>query len=647
MKEPFKNILAVIIGLSLILLIEVLLMAAGVSPLKDRDPFVGFEGSNRLFVRSPDRENTYILNPSKEKYFNPRKFQYPKPDGTFRVVSFGGSTTFGRPYINDTSFPSWFSGMLNNAQNSIRFENINVGGISYASYRIKRLMEEMSGFSPDLYILYAGHNEFLEARTFEEIIKEPEPKRVLRTILHRSRIYTVINDLLTSTATEKGDELHEDVQARLEVIGGYELYRRDEAFTEGVTTQFRDSLAEIIEFCRKKDIPLILCTLTSNLTGISPFKSQHRGDLTRKELADWNSLFEAARDEEAGNNYQEALKYVLSAERIDDLFADQYFFKGKILMRLGRVAEARESFIRARDEDIVPLRALESFNKSIRELAEEHDVPLADVETAFREAAPNGLPGNELFVDHVHPTIKGQQLIAWTLLNTAVDNNLLPGDPVPEKEFRKRALDYLQTAYSRITPRYRAMGHWGVGRLYHWAGKYQEARNSLNIAWKSIKDIAEIPYLLGDLELLRRNPQHAFMYFEEARRIGGEEVRTAYGIAKAALQLRDGAMAIRVLETIPPTQRDAVIHPGLSGEGLLLTEDTDGAIRNLKEAVSRVPDSRRFLYSLTRAYILAGDEPLAKDIFNRYADLSGISRDDFGEFRRITLDDFKVREQRP
>jgi len=643
MKESFKNILAVIIGLSLILLIEVLLMAAGVSPLKDRDPFVGFEGSSRLFVRSPDRENTYILNPSKEKYFNPRKFQYPKPDGTFRVVSFGGSTTFGRPYINDTSFPSWFSGMLNNAQDSIRFENINVGGISYASYRIKRLMEEMSGFSPDLYILYAGHNEFLESRTFEEIIEEPEPKRVLRTILHRSRIYTVINDLLTSTATEKGDELHEDVQARLEVIGGYELYRRDEAFTKGVTTQFRNSLAEIIEFCRKKDIPLILCTLTSNLTGISPFKSQHRGDLTRKELADWNSLFEAARNEEARNNYQEALKYVLSAERIDNLFADQYFFKGKILMRLGRVAEARESFIRARDEDIVPLRALESFNKSIRELAEEHDVPLADVETAFREAAPNGLPGNELFVDHVHPTIKGQQLIAWTLLNTAVDNNLLPGDPVPEKEFRKRALDYLQTAYSRITPRYRAMGHWGVGRLYHWAGKYQEARNSLNIAWKSIKDIAEIPYLLGEAN---RNPQSALMFFEEAARTGGEETRIAYGTAKAALQLGNGEMALRVLNGIPDVQRDTVLHHGLLGEALMLAGRTEEAIRNLQTAVAMAPDVRRFLFSLSRAYILTGDESSARETFVKYAALSGIQEEDYARFRIITLDAFPGREKR-
>ena len=35
------------------------------------------------------------------------------------------------------------------------------GGVSYASYRVAALMEELVRYEPDLFVIYSGHNEFL------------------------------------------------------------------------------------------------------------------------------------------------------------------------------------------------------------------------------------------------------------------------------------------------------------------------------------------------------------------------------------------------------------------------------------------------------------------------------------------------------
>ncbi|GBE15354.1 tetratricopeptide repeat protein [bacterium BMS3Abin14] len=642
MKNIGKTLSALAIGISLIIVIEGLLAVAGVTPLRDKDPFVGFKGSSPVFIPKPDHLGTCYLNPAKETYFNKQEFRYPKPQRTFRIMSFGGSTTYGRPYINNTSFPHWISGILNNAQTSINFENINMGGISYASYRVRILVRGMAAYSPDLYVLYSGHNEFLESRTFQKIRNEPETLRKLRSFLHRSRIYTVISGAVSSLRKGRKTILPGSVNARLEEIGGYELYHRDPEFRKGVIAQYRDSIEGIIRFCRKKNIPLILCTLPSNLTGVSPFKSEHRPGLSAADLGEWNRLIDSAEGELGRHDFAGALNRIRSAEKIDGSFAYLQFIKGRILMELGRYEEAGKAFLMAKEEDIVPLRALETFNNAIRTFAERYQVPLADVEAAFRNVAPNGLPGNELFVDHVHPTIKGQQLIAWTVLNTAEENRILPFDPLRDELSREKAMAFLKEENDRVTPRYRAMGYWGVGRVFHWAGKYPEARTALLKAWDTVRDVAEIPLLLGDIEIIRRNPRQAMDYFQKAQEIGGEEVRTAYGMATAAIQLSEGERALGILNGIPPAERSPIRHLGLSGEALLLAGRTGEAVKNLEAAIQKAPEVRRFLFSLARAYVVKGDESYARKTFNKYAELSGLAEGDYGDFRRTTLDKFHV-----
>jgi hypothetical protein len=73
---------------------------------------------------------------------------------------------FPSPQDDTTSFPGWLREILLSADSSKKWEVVNAGGVSYASYRVASLMDGLSDYEPDLFVVYSGHNEFLERRTY-------------------------------------------------------------------------------------------------------------------------------------------------------------------------------------------------------------------------------------------------------------------------------------------------------------------------------------------------------------------------------------------------------------------------------------------------------------------------------------------------
>jgi len=624
-----KNLLALALGMGLLAVVEGSLALFGITPLSRDDRFVGFSGSSPVFLPHPQGGHTrYEVNPAKERYFNtPQSFQMPKPEGTFRIVSFGGSTTYGRPYINSTSFPTWLSKLLGSLDSGTRYENINLGGISYASYRVRRLAQEAAGYQPDLFVVYSGHNEFLEARTFEKIIEEPQALRRVRQALHHSRLYSALyrgaQPLRGRTSGPPRWEPGEEVAARLEEIGGPELYHRDLTFRAGVIQQYRESIAAIVRDARDLGIPVILCTLPSNLSGVSPFKSEHRADLSRTERTEWDRLFSNALDAAAAGRPGNTLALLDRALALDDSYATAHFARGNALLQLDRQKEAYTAFLRAKEEDIIPLRALDAFNRAVRAVALREGVPLADVEARFRAETPDGIPGPDLFVDHVHPTIKGQQLIAWVVLEAATRAGVVPVTEATRAAREEQSMLLLGAEYGKITPRYRAMGLWGVGRLFHWAGKYREAYAPLLEAWQMVKDVEEIPRLLGEITISWDRPREAISFFREALAIQPASAPALLGLAKAHLAAGEAEPALAALDQLAPGETASSVAILLRGEAATLLGQFEAALPLLEEAYRREPNVMRFPFSLARAYALAGDDARGKAAFAHYLKLAG------------------------
>lgn len=199
---------------------ELVLSMAGVQPaLSTDDPFVGFAGNIPLFVEEERRDGLAVLRTADNKIslFNQQEFPKAKGADTYRIFCMGGSTTYGRSYRDPVSFCGWLRAYLKAADPGRDWQIINAGGISYASYRVAKLMSELLQYQPDLFIVYTGQNEFLEQRSYGGLIDLPDWLIDLNASLSDTRIYTAMSSMIDAVKSDSPDQAIQRVELSSEV----------------------------------------------------------------------------------------------------------------------------------------------------------------------------------------------------------------------------------------------------------------------------------------------------------------------------------------------------------------------------------------------------------------------------------------------
>ena len=477
-----KLLFAAITVAALFAVVEIMLMALGVRPvLFDEDPYVGFSSYIPLFVEQADPNGNRLMVTAENKlrFFNPQQFAAKKQTDTYRIFCAGGSTTFGRPYDDMTSFCGWLRAMLPKADPSRRWELINVGGVSYASYRVALLMEELIRYEPDLFIIYSGHNEFLERRTYGRVVGTPAAVRGLGAIMSRTRTYTAVKHVVDAmgepadVAPDRRTYLPGEVETILEASAGPESYRRDAALREQVLSHYRYNLMRMVDIARSAGAEVILVTPGSNLRHCSPFKSQHRDGLSNPQRNNWQVQFDHAGEAYAAGKWDEGLTAIEEAIAVDDRHAHGHYLRGHILWELQRYDEANEAFTRAMDEDVCALRAPTSIVDIVGEVAREQNVPLVDFVAILEGLAEHATPGEEEFLDHAHPTIEGNRRLALAILDAMSEKGIVhPADGWGDDLIVQITRD----VESRLDVESHGIALRNLARLFRWAGKFGEGR---------------------------------------------------------------------------------------------------------------------------------------------------------------------------
>lgn len=453
--------------------LELALALLGVRPAAfDRDPFVGFSSYLPLFIEE-DSERVTARN--KYGWFNRQRFRHPKPSNTYRIFSVGGSTTHGRPYDDRASFSGWLRAYLKAADPSKNWDVINAGGVSYASYRVAALMEELVAYEPDLFVIYTGHNEFLERRTYEAMFEMSEAVSAAAGLLSHTRTYAAGGRILARMRgdTAQPSQLAAEVDTILANSVGPSDYHRNDAFRSGVIEHFRFNLKRMIQIAESAGARVVLVTPASNLKDCGPFKSEIDDAVTAAEAARLRDLLGAS---DAANAPAEALALLDQARRIDPRHPGVHYSRGRALLALDRASEADRAFRRARDEDVCALRATSEIVEIVRETAAERALPLVDFEAMAndRAMALNGssIPGNEQFVDHVHLDIDGYGSLGLALFELLRE----AGVTAPEADLDAPAIDDVRTEIlALIDHRSHGVALRNLARVYSWAGKSEEA----------------------------------------------------------------------------------------------------------------------------------------------------------------------------
>lgn len=464
--------LAVVLSLFPLVCFEFGFRLAGIGEVREADvPAIGFQATSPLFELDDAGEHFKIAE-SRQSYFYPDSFAVQKAANEFRIFCLGGSTVQGNPYSIETSFTTWLELSLNAADPSRQWEVVNCGGISYASYRLVPILKELLAYEPDAFVICMGHNEFLEARTFAN--RPPiNPLSHLRT-------FNLVQSAWSGESRLHGpgqprEILAAEVDALLDYRGGLVDYQRDDAGHRVVVRQYAENLKQMVALAQSANVPVVLMNPPSNLKDTPPFKVEPSSDLTARESVEFEKLFQLAR---AASAVDEEVELLEQAVAIDGRHAGARFLLGHAYLAQHRPAEAREQFIRAKDEDVCPLRMIEPLHDALRAVAESSSTPLIDVRHNFESRAADGIPGDSFFLDHIHPSINNHQVIAQLL----VDHFVAAGFCHPQDDWEEVRDERYREHLSTLDTPYYARGKQRLEGLIRWTqGRANKLRDGTSL----------------------------------------------------------------------------------------------------------------------------------------------------------------------
>ena len=372
------------------------------------------------------------------------RFPKIKKPGTFRIMVFGESSVMGYPFHPRASFPAMLELALNKSDPQKTIEVLNLGASGITSLQIYYCLRQALKYQPDLVVIYAGQNEFFQASLFADW-KHPFLDRSLDVLRLHSRIYQLFrktDQLLTMLPAAVGtrQELAEKLNFNLEKLP-MENRPMSQQFYENRIQSFQYHMNRILELLSRRKIPTVLCTVAVNLKDWPPEWLPFPPQLSasQSELLK-NQLYQASLDI-ADGQLQKANELLEKSRQLAQDYAMYYFVKAWMEYKQGEMESSRRDFLLARQFDNSRHRAPPEINPKLRELAVKYQAVLADIDSRFMKIS-RPVPGFDWFIDHVHPNLPGQRLIAEELYQILVLNRLVPlNKPLPEcpavDEFKK------------------------------------------------------------------------------------------------------------------------------------------------------------------------------------------------------------------
>ena len=374
-----------------------------------------------------------------------------KPPETYRIFILGGSAAQGDP-MPSYSFSRILERMLSASYPSMRFEVINSAITAINSHVVLQIAKDLAHLQPDLFLVYLGNNEVVGPYGAGTVFAPLSPNlTVIRTgiLLKKTRV----GQLLRKT-------LFHGKEGALKEWRGMEMFlknqvRASDPRLSSVYRNFRGNLEEIGRVCKASGAKVIFSTVGVNLKDSPPFGSLVRPDL--EEEKKFKRAYEKAILLSQEGKFKKAIPYFLQAEKIDDTYSELHFRLGQAYLANGENDLGRRQLVLAREMDSLRFRADESINKEIREIAggrEKENIFLVDGEKIFMEQSPSGIPGRELFVDHVHLNFHGNYLLAKSMVGKITPllprskNGKIKKSRILSEDECKRQLAY--SAYDRL-----------------------------------------------------------------------------------------------------------------------------------------------------------------------------------------------------
>lgn len=347
----------------------------------------------------PVTDKVLGLNPDiGRKYFTKTKalpesiqdtFDKKKKDNAFRVFVLGGSSAAGYPFMPLGSFSRYIDQRLKHVYPNNKIEVINISLTAINSYTIRDFIPCVLEQKPDLILIYAGHNEFYGALGIGSMESLGTSRDMVNLILYlnKYRITQLVKDFLSWSITllASDDEVKSGtLMSRMAEDQSIPL--NSDTYHAGIE-QFRENLRDVIKMVQANDVDIIIGNLASNLKDQSPFIAKETEGLPS---------------------------------------AVEVYGKAQSELKNGNLSSADSLFRYAKDLDLLRFRAPEKFNEVISNLANQYNFPFVNIDSALSKNSVDQIIGDDLMTDHLHPTLRGYQIIGDAFYTAMHYYNMLP-----------------------------------------------------------------------------------------------------------------------------------------------------------------------------------------------------------------------------
>ncbi len=394
-------------------------------------------------------------------------FRTQKSRAVRRIFCLGESTMEGFPYEYNATAPSFLQARLQSMLPDDTVEVINLGISAIGSTVVRDLLPEVLECSPDLIVLYVGHNEYYGAFGPASAVAASRSQWLIRLhlALLRFRTYMLLRDAiggLGQAISAPGTSGETTLMHRM--VGETAIPLGSETYQKGLSL-YRENIRAIIEKSEAAGVPLLFATPVSNVRDLPPFAGAFAPGTSDSVKQRWSVWMDEGSRQLAEGNSGAGITAFRHAIVCDSTHALGHYKLAGALYEGDRFAEALRHYLRAKDLDQVRFRAPEELTSTLLAICRASNVPVARIDSSFSANTEHGIPGHELFLEHVHPTIGGYALMARTLAETIRRLNLIR----PSREWRAPLPDSAYLSLCGVSPFDDTLGSVKIGMLKrHW-----------------------------------------------------------------------------------------------------------------------------------------------------------------------------------
>jgi tetratricopeptide (TPR) repeat protein len=358
---------------------------------------------DKLFL-NPDLPFKYFTNVQNAPGVVPDGFDINKKENAFRIFVLGGSSAAGWPYMPNAAFSRQLKRRLELLYPDNTIEVINCGISAINTYTIRDLIPEILKQKPDLILIYAGHNEYYGALGVASSVSMGRSRWLINSYIMLKQFKTtqLIQNFLSWGYGLFGssEKLKESGNETLmsQMIGESLIAYDSDLFKNGIE-QFEENMHDILSMIKDENIPVILSSLTSNLKDQKPF---------------------------------------ISVETENYPLAENVYNEAQRALNEGNIEKAKTLFKEAKELDALRFRAPKKINEIILKFSKEFNYPFVDIDSVFIDKSTDGIVGENLMVDHLHPNIDGYDLMAKAFYQKMDETNNLPKEKKLNLNFEKQ-----------------------------------------------------------------------------------------------------------------------------------------------------------------------------------------------------------------